>query len=999
MSEQRPNVEYELRDLKDFQRRTVDRVHERLWSETDPSHRFLVADEVGLGKTMVARGVIAKTIDHLWDSEAVSRIDVVYICSNGQIARQNLPKLRVGISPDELERHHADRLTLLATQLRDLESRKVNFVSFTPDTSFKISDSGGHSGERVLLYWLLKRAWPSEVRSGPWTRFFQGGSGLASFKRQVNAFDTEQLTAELGREFAASLSTLVGPGGDPLANELRVCVDGFRRIQGKPGHDLSRRRYRLIGRMRQALARTAVTRLEPDLVILDEFQRFKDLMSDEGEGSELARALFEYPNVRLLLLSATPFKMYTLPEEPEGDDHYRDFVDTVRFLSGPDRAASLQADLATLRAGLYAGDADRARGARDRAQAELRRVMSRTERLATTPDRDGLVVERTLPIRLAPGDVRDFRRLQATSAVVGGQDPLEYWRSAPYVLELMESYQVKQKLLDHDPTDPALVTALSESEGLLRWSDIQRYVQVDPGNAKMRGLTADVLDRGAWQLAWIPPSLPYYELGGPYAEPSLRRFTKRLIFSSWAVAPKAIGSIVSYEAERRIAEHASKGSSATAWSQYDAPRPTGLLNFQRTAEGRLTGMPAFGLLYPSVALGEAGDPLAIAGALGQSLPAPWEEFEAEVRRRVELLLKTLPTGPGTGIEDASWYWAAAVLLDRRRDLDLVGTLPYGLEDDPDDTTQSRFYDHLEEAASLDQARLGRRPDDLVEVVVRQAIGGLGNVALRAISRVAGGRAAVADPEIRRAASCVAWSLRNMFNRPEIMGIVRGSDGEGAYWLDVLHHCVHGGIQSVLDEYVHVINETKRLDDPVRTAQAIARELDAATSLRTAVHTFTDIEARSGRVRLTSHRTRTHFAVRFGRGVAEDDKSVMREVRSGLPSTHRSGRSCSRPPRLVRRGSTSTTTAMRSSTGTSPATRLISSSAKVACIVTRATRCAGMSPPRTCPGPRLSWPTTHGPKCSGWPLRSAQRGSMSSTPLGYRRSRAVRASSVTCPPCR
>ena len=55
----------------------------------DPTRRFLVADEVGLGKTLVARGVIAKTIDHLW--ETVDRIDVVYICSNGQIARQNLP--------------------------------------------------------------------------------------------------------------------------------------------------------------------------------------------------------------------------------------------------------------------------------------------------------------------------------------------------------------------------------------------------------------------------------------------------------------------------------------------------------------------------------------------------------------------------------------------------------------------------------------------------------------------------------------------------------------------------------------------------------------------------------------------------------------------------------------------------------------------------------------------------------------------------------------------
>ena len=41
---------------------------------------------------------------------------------------------------------------------------------------------------------------------------------------------------------------------------------------------------------------------------------------------------------------------------------------------------------------------------------------------------------------------------------------------------------------------------------------MNKYEALDPGNAKMRGLADDVLDAGAWQLAWIPPSLPYYEL-------------------------------------------------------------------------------------------------------------------------------------------------------------------------------------------------------------------------------------------------------------------------------------------------------------------------------------------------------------------------------------------------------------------------------------------------------------------------------------------------------
>lgn len=80
MSDARPNVARALEGLKGFQRTTVEYAFDRLYLDKDSSHRFLVADEVGLGKTLVARGVVAKTIDHLWDD--IERIDIVYICSD-----------------------------------------------------------------------------------------------------------------------------------------------------------------------------------------------------------------------------------------------------------------------------------------------------------------------------------------------------------------------------------------------------------------------------------------------------------------------------------------------------------------------------------------------------------------------------------------------------------------------------------------------------------------------------------------------------------------------------------------------------------------------------------------------------------------------------------------------------------------------------------------------------------------------------------------------------
>src|SRR5687767_14251922 len=105
---ERPDPNRVLDRLKDFQRQTVEYVFRRMYTDDDYTRRFLVADEVGLGKTMIARGLIAKALDHLW--EKVDRIDVVYICSNGDIARQNVNKLRIG-STEEFAM--ASRITLL----------------------------------------------------------------------------------------------------------------------------------------------------------------------------------------------------------------------------------------------------------------------------------------------------------------------------------------------------------------------------------------------------------------------------------------------------------------------------------------------------------------------------------------------------------------------------------------------------------------------------------------------------------------------------------------------------------------------------------------------------------------------------------------------------------------------------------------------------------------------------------------------------------------------
>src|SRR5690606_9630401 len=108
---------------------------------------------------MVAKGLIARTLEHL--REKVDRIDIVYVCSNAAIAQQNINRLNVlG------DRHFAmaTRLTLLPEQLSLLTGNRVNFVSFTPGTTFDLGRRGGTWRERLLLYQMLAPLMPDVDR-------------------------------------------------------------------------------------------------------------------------------------------------------------------------------------------------------------------------------------------------------------------------------------------------------------------------------------------------------------------------------------------------------------------------------------------------------------------------------------------------------------------------------------------------------------------------------------------------------------------------------------------------------------------------------------------------------------------------------------------------------------------------------------------------------------------------------------------------------------------
>ncbi len=895
-----------LSGLKDFQRDTVEYVFGRLFTDRRPTRRFLVADEVGLGKTLVARGVIAKAIEHLQGE--VPRVDIVYICSNAEIARQNIQKLNVTGDKDF---QLASRITLLPLTLRNLTSRSLNFASFTPGTSFDLRSNMGLGEERVVLYWLLRHAWGEAVMRGQGPlKVLRGGVGLQRFGQRVKSFDRSALDAGLAANFKAALlandrdARAHGEAG--LKQRFRDLAEHFR-YRKKIARADARERSALIGELRALLARTCVDALEPDLIILDEFQRFRELLDGDDPASELAQHLFNYEGARVLLLSATPYKMVTFADESNDEDHHRDFTRTLRFLMGADGAAEVENELRQFRAELLRSDGlDIAQAHQHRTAAEdrIRRVMCRTERLAVTADRNGMLADRQLgPLRLEPADIHRYTALDRIARHTDAGDVVEYWKSAPYLLNFMDGYQLIRKLAARRGDD-TLAQLLSDLDDSIDWSDVARFRAVDPGNAKLRALLDDVMASGMWRWLWLPPALPYYSPGSPFDGEHVDKASKRLVFSSWTVVPKVIAALVSYEAERRMV---SSGSGPPPSNTPEDRRRAGqLLRFTRS-KGRLTGMKVFALLYPSAALAAVGDPLRRAAASGDIHDR--EQLLAAVRADVAALLAPwTDQAPTSGNDDEDWYWLAPLLADVAADAtvdpielfdDHLWTYEWtGGEADEDtsrtDEAKSTFEDHLSEAyrrieeLNNGEMPLGRVPADLSAVTALLAVGAPGTCALRALTRPRGDEA-LRDPVVIAAAARPAWAFRSLFNLPEVSALVRGGHPDDAYWRAVLDYAVAGNLQAVLDEYVHVLPDRLGILDPTspEATEQIADAIRDVLTVRTVSYSCHDItdDGTGARFQQGWHRLRGRFALRFGQDRVEETGDTTRttQVRDAFNS--------------------------------------------------------------------------------------------------------------------
>lgn len=932
-----PDTPKILSKLKDFQRKTVKYAFNQMYEKENPTRRFLIADEVGLGKTLVARGLIAKAIDRFRSQiqNGTLRYDIIYICSNTEIAKQNINRLNVIGGVERKEFTFTSRITLLPVELKNLKKNRINFISFTPGTSFNLRSSEGIYQERALIYHLLKEKWNLSYRP-KYVKFFQCYAKLEYWEKYLikefnkkNIIDTflankflEKLEAKIIQENKNS--------EENIYNRFKKIAEEFNYLHQdkKVSTDVSRERNRIVGELRLLLAKSCISSLEPDFIILDEFQRFKNLLDGQDDMSKLAREMFDFEDARLLLLSATPYKMYTLYQEDE--IHYDDFFRTVQFLlTNKDDLKNSNRDIMSLKTQLEEyknllyqmneNNLDDLFKCKKKIEKILMKVMCRTERNSGISKQDNMIEEYTEKIEIECKEILNFINIDRIAQVIGHRNCMEYWKSSPYLLNFMDDdYKLKKECVKGiDDASLKVKNALvSAKKSFLPWGKISKYRKMPSDNHKLEILLKNSMKNEAWKLLWIPPSLPYYRSNSFFDD--LEDYTKSLIFSSWKVVPKAIASLCSYEAERN-AKDFNKEQYGYGGKER---RKIKELNFAMSIkEDKPASMNLITLFYPCMTLAKRINPLKITQNYMKkngSLPSVGEmekEIKCKIRNILEntVLRKKLDS---EGPFDQRWYWASLIFMDRvfykdkikgwfspTKEEDKYKLKNLNKKSDEDMESDSRqakktepshFAEHigyLEEFFKLEPLEmvkeLGNPPKDLLSVLSKIALASPAVTSLRTLSEYGKYK-----PVLFYNAALISFGFRSLYILPETISLIKQLCPDGPYWKKILQYNIAGNLQSLLDEYMQVLFESlglMNLGDEERIVCELGEHIEKVVSIRTPSLYLDEIKIKNNKVGEIKKRSmRCRFAMRFGTGIKElgQEVSNITEVRNAFNSPFR-----------------------------------------------------------------------------------------------------------------
>ncbi|MGZ0174910.1 MAG: helicase C-terminal domain-containing protein, partial [Planctomycetales bacterium] len=400
----------------------------------------------------------------------------------------------------------------------------------------------------------------------------------------------------------------------------------------------------------------------------------------------------------------------------------------------------------------------------------------------------------------------------------------------------------------------------------------------------------EVLSNNGEQLLWVPPSLPCYTPSGAFE--GTEGFSKTLIFSSWLMVPRMLSSLISYEVERKtVGNPASvdpqeKDARKYFHSKSERRHPIPQLVFsQKKAEDgeSANNMSNFALLFPSHTLAESFDPTDTF-LRGLTLTEIREEVAARLRRVIEeAQLENFSTPGG---ESERWYWAAPLLLDRHTGFVDVADWLFSDDlrehswyfDDGNKDGSSKAKHFAEFAQCLREpmdAKLGPLPDDLAEVLADMAIASPAVVALRCVKQQF-------HPDFSDRtlfAFDMAHEFLTLFNKPESIAAIRLCTGRAAYWRRVVEYCVGGCLQSVMDEFFHVLKADCHSIWEMYDRLIDSMNLGTASIKVDGLNSFLNEKRRN---------MRCHYAVDLGnqRIETEDGKKRIKGIRQNFNSPFR-----------------------------------------------------------------------------------------------------------------
>lgn len=872
MIEVKQQLESTIDSLKDFQKATVVSV---LNSFNKPKHsnRVLVADEVGLGKTIVAKGIMAELLkDKLHGNQSKKFLQVTYICSNLTLANENKKKLAV-FHGDTENKYVAEssfgRLIELAIIKKTLEvddNKLLEINSLTPSTSFNLTFGHGNKWERFIIYRVLVQfdifaEYKDELYELFRADVYWYDEEYFEDHYSINENILDDFLSELNKNLSNEKLQNLGLEQGSLTSILKNYCEDNTTLEMLT---------RLRTLVRIALAQSCAKNLKADLFILDEFQRFGTLLDTNNENEEtmIAREIFKKSdNTKILLLSATPFKALSrLDEDEQNEAHLDELRKLLKFLSDnnidfidayeKEREALLRQilNLKNKEVCLESVSIEH----KETVEKLLSSYICRTERSQISKDFDAIFESKQIEYKeyFSSDEIKSFLAMdqlgQALNKVYPGRynsQLLEFYKAAPWALSFLSGYQFKVHLDTHK-NNSSIGSALKKSKNAwLSKKSIRNYklnITTSAPNAKLKAIINMLFDDRGEELLWIPPTLPYYKLSGSFA--NHENFTKSLLFSSWALVPRALSGLISYEAERRVLF---KNKELDYFNKTYNPS----LRFEGKAS-----LDVWGLVYPCKTLVE------------MTLQITDKSAKEIIQERIQLFEdKFSSITINDNLESRYWYALAPILLDIiNGEKDFVfswfqSQLAHAKED-------GGRYKHLEKLQEHVKEHIQYKyiPPYLYKYLAELSIAGPA-ICFTRMNKQYWPSDSLNFNEIND----MSMAVITMFNKPESDAILtKKYPLEKKYWQMVLNYNIEGDFQSMINEYAHLL-----LTSGFSFEEASSRFKDVLGFRTSNISCQFEEDKNKKQKKSDGNRVdstlRCHYAVPLGTQKIGDDKAIQR----------------------------------------------------------------------------------------------------------------------------